>query len=122
MAVTATAAVRGAARARMGEMIAVIGPDGPRRTGYVLALADALGGVSAPCAPHGAEAWQELRGVVASGTTVVAACGSVTEAGASAAGGAAGASWASTGPASIAASAPIATEAVKNLLMSCSLS
>lgn len=65
---------------RVGELLVVIGPAGPRRAAYVLALADALGADAAQAAPAGAEAWQDLRRLVETGATVVAASASVADA------------------------------------------
>jgi hypothetical protein len=65
---------------RVGELLAVIGPAGPQRAAYVLALAEALGGVSAQPAPAGAEAWRNLRRLVETGATVVAPCACVADA------------------------------------------
>jgi hypothetical protein len=81
MTATAPDAPPGGRQTRIGELLAVIGPAGPRRTAWVHALAEALGAVPAPSAPEDAEAWRALRHRAASGTTVVAACAAAADAG-----------------------------------------
>jgi hypothetical protein len=78
---TVTEAATAAVSAGAGELLAVIGPDGSRRTACVLALADAFGGVCALSVPDSAEAWRDLRRLAAGGVTVVTACGCVADAG-----------------------------------------
>jgi hypothetical protein len=77
----ATGTTTAAVSARLGELLAVIGPDDTRRTAYGLALADAFGGVFAASAPDSAAGWRDLRRLAADGVTVVTACACLAEAG-----------------------------------------